>query len=303
MIDERIKRKLESLRKLPTIPTLISKVLEVIDNPKASAATIAAAIERDQSLTARILRVANSPFYGFSRRISTIDLAVVVMGTNTIREIILSLVVQKFFNNSVNKVFNIKAFWEYSLFCGSTARLLARKLGYKLAGEAFVTGLMHDIGILILADNFPGKFKEILKKVNNENLNLPDTERSIIDCDHAEIGAFIAQKWNLPEQLCAAILNHHTPYSKINKEAAGVEIDLDEINQPLTAIVSISEWLAEALNQKKWISDQVPFNYYLGKELFDDIDDEDIYDKESAFNLFKTEVLEEFERAKAISGF
>ncbi len=301
MLDDKIKNKLESLRKLPTIPVVINNVLQLIDNPKASAALIASEIERDQSLTARILRVANSPFYGFARRISTIDLAVVVMGTNTIKEIVLGLVIQKLLKNSTGEFFNIRSFWEYSLFCGSSSRFLARKLGYRLAGEAFVAGLMHDIGILILADNFSSGFKKIFETMKNENISLIDAERSIMNTDHTEIGAFIGQKWNLPEQICAAILNHHTPYYEINKEAPGLDFELDKVSQPLTTIVSLSEWFADILNFKSWNPVSGKDKYYLSAELFDDLSEDEIYAPGSAFNVLKGEILDEYEKAKSIS--
>lgn len=301
MLNEKIKNKLESLRKLPTIPVVINNVLQLIDNPKASAALIASEIERDQSLTARILRVANSPFYGFARRISTIDLAVVVMGTNTIKEIVLGLVIQKFLKNSSSDLFNIKSFWDYSLFCGSTSRLLARKLGYRLAGEAFVAGLMHDIGVLILADNFSSKFKEIFNLIKTQDLSLIEAEQEILETDHTEIGAFIGQKWNLPEQLCAAILNHHTPYMEINKESAGLEIELDSIKQPLTAIVSLSEWFSDLLDVKQWCPAPKKPNYYLSNEIFEDLSKDDLYEPNSAFFVLKEDIMDEYEKAKAIS--
>lgn len=301
MLNEKIKNKLESLRKLPTIPVVINNVLRLTDDPNASAAQIANAIERDQSLTARILRVANSPFYGFARRISTIDLAVVVMGTNTIKEIVLSLVIQKFLKNSSTKIFDIKSFWDYSLFCGSTSRLLARKLGYTIAGEAFVAGLMHDIGILIIADNFTNKFNEIFKLIENKQVGLIQAEEEILDTNHMEIGAFIGQKWNLPEQLCAAILNHHTPYSIINRESAGIEIDLENIHQPLTAIVSMSEWFSDKLNQKKWCPSDITPDYYLSEEIFSDLSEDEMLSEESAFFILKQEILEEYEKAKSLS--
>jgi HD-like signal output (HDOD) protein len=301
MLSDKLKRKLESIRKIPTIPIVINKVLQIIDNPNASAALIASEIERDQALTARILRVANSPFYGFARRISTIDLAVVVMGTNTIKEIVLGLVIQKLLKNSTSDFFNIQAFWEYSLFCGSSSRLLARKLGYRLAGEAFVAGLMHDIGILIIADNFSSKFKIIFQKMKDENISLIDAEKEILDTDHTEIGAFIGQKWNLPEQICAAILNHHTPYQIINEESPGLDFELESISQPLTTIVSLSEWFSDILNLKKWNPVQNTDKYYLSNELFDDLSEDDIYAPDSAFNILKDEIITEYEKAKSIS--
>jgi len=154
MLELTIQRKLESLRQLPTVPFVLSEVLNAVDNVNMSAAALASIIERDQSLAARVLAVANSPFYGFSRKISTIDLAIVVLGLNSIKEIVLSLVIKRFFTNIRRDLFDVNAFWQYSVFCGACSRLLARKLDYRIAGEAFVAGLTHDIGYIILIQYF-----------------------------------------------------------------------------------------------------------------------------------------------------
>ncbi len=174
MLDPKIQKKLDSIVELPTIPTVMSQVLAALDNPKLSANQLASLIERDQTLTAKVLKVANSPFYGFARKISTIDLAVVILGINVLKEIVLSLLIQKFFSRLSKSMFDVKSFWNYSLFCGAAAKLLARKLGYKLAGEAFVAGLMHDLGILIIIENFRKQFGEIRKLQKVKNISLTE---------------------------------------------------------------------------------------------------------------------------------
>ncbi|GAB1372959.1 hypothetical protein MASR1M45_30230 [Candidatus Kapaibacterium sp.] len=302
MLTNRVKTKLESIRDLPTIPIVISEVLAAIDNPKSSAASLAKIIEKDQALTARVLRIANSPFYGYTRQISTIDLAIVIMGFNTLKEIVLSIVIQRFFSKVNTKLFNIRDFWQYGLFCGSTARLLSRKLGYKIAGEAFVAGLMHDIGIIIIAEYFTPKFKEIIKFANENNVSLIDAEQAIMECTHAEIGAWIADKWNLPDKMVTAIRNHHINYAffaKNNDFDAYSESDtlIRDIDQPLTAIVSLAEWFADLLGLSKWMGSLIKPDYYLSTEVFGELNSEDILDPESSLFALKAELMEEFEKA------
>ncbi len=308
MIKPVILRKLESITDLPTIPVYISRILHKIDQDDANATALAKLIETDQSLTARVLRVANSPFYGFSRKISTIDLAVVVLGSNSIKEIVLSLVVQKFFTKINPNLFDAPAFWEYSVFCGSASRLMARKLKYKLAGEAFVAGLMHDIGILIIVEYFPNEFRTIRELIDNLELNLSEAEEKVLGTNHSEVGAWLARKWNLPDKLIFAIRNHHVPFFEIdtiesfsaNKNAYAEE--LDTINQPLTAIVSLSEWFAEILGFKEWLGEKKKSRYYMDGSIFGNISASEILDSESEIALLRQEIVEEFNKASIFAS-
>src|SRR6056297_2003177 len=116
MLNAKIKKKLDSLINLPTVPTVIAEVLEAANNTELSAKSLASIIEKDQALTAKTLRVANSPFYGFSRRIATIDLAIVLLGLNTIKEISLTMALKKFFAKTDKRLFDPSSFWNYSVF-------------------------------------------------------------------------------------------------------------------------------------------------------------------------------------------
>lgn len=304
MLDPSVKRKLETIKELPTLPTVLAQVLNAIEDEEINASKLSAFIEKDQALTARILRVANSPFYGFVKKISTVDLAVVVLGMDTIKEIIISLVLRNFVTNKRVDFFDISSFWKYSVFCGASSRLLARKLNYRLVGEAFVAGLMHDIGILIIVEFFTSYYFDIINEMRRTKCSILDAERKILGATHCEIGDWIARKWNLPEGLNQSILNHHTPYSEIKKSIGqqldSQSIDFVEIEQPLTAIVSISEWFAEALGFKKWDFDSEPLEYYLSTEIFSDITENDLIDNKSAFNLLKNEILEEYNKASIL---
>lgn len=305
MLNPRILRKLESIRDLPTVPIIISQILNAIDNPNSTAGQIANLIEKDQSITARVLRIANSPFYGFARKISTVDLAVVVMGLNGIKEIVMSVFLKKLFKRIKNNIFDIQAFWHYSVYCGAGSRLLARKLGYKLAGEAFVAGLMHDIGILIIAEYFKEQYRDIMLLQIQKGYSITEAEQLILGNTHCEIGAWIAERWNIPDKLVSTIRNHHTHFSRfkevISESEASDAVDFSEIDQPLTAIVSLSEWFAELTNMKLWNTSGVPTELYLSKEVFDDISEHDILSPDSAFAILKQEINEEYEKASLLN--
>lgn len=310
MLSPKIQKKLESLTTLPTIPYVISEVLGAVDNTNISAGKIGRLIEKDQALTAKVLSVANSPFYGFSRKISTIDLAIVVIGLNSIKEIVLSLVIQKFFASAKKDVFDINSFWKYSVFSGSSSRVIARKLGYKLAGEAFVVGLMHDIGILILTQFFPSQFRDIRVLQKTNDISLTEAEKTIIDCTHCDIGAWFCKKWNLPEQLYHAILNHHTSYLEFrmmleelenSKNPVYKNISFAETEQPLTAIVALSEWFAAEMGFKTWAMEKSPSPLFLAAEIIEEIREHDVLSPESAIEVLKQEIMEEYRKAEVFN--
>jgi HD-like signal output (HDOD) protein len=321
MLNPTIRRKLESLNSLPTIPYIITQVLNIVDNTEISANQLASVIEKDQSLAAKVLAVANSPFYGFSRKIATIDLAVVVLGLNTIKEIVLSLAIQKFFANVRKDLFDVNAFWQYSVFCGAAARVLARKIGYRLVGEAFVAGLMHDIGILIIVQYFSQKFKEIKKIKELRGLSFVEAENAVIYSDHSDIGSWIVEKWQLPSKLAEAIRFHHKSFAEVKeiifKRESDDNTDNDsnpnsdrqsssdmpnkDIDQPLALLVAMSEWFANEMGFKAWAKEDKTSELYLANDIINDIKEHDLLSPESAFELLKKEITTEFEKASVLN--
>jgi len=210
--QQRLKKITQSIIGLPTLPTVITEMIGLIDNPKTSAKDVASLISTDQALTAKILKLANSAFYGFPREIATVNHAVVVLGFETVKSLGLSVsVLERFAAGSGDTDFDRQKFWEHSIACGVAARMLAGKLRYRVQGEAFAAGILHDIGKLILSQYFPDEFGEILALVRDEDFYIGKAEERVLDVTHAEIGQWLAEKWNLPDQLVSAIAYHHVP--------------------------------------------------------------------------------------------
>ena len=208
----RIKRITRSIIGLPTLPTVITQMIGLIDNPKTSASEVSQLISTDQALTAKILKLANSAFYGFSREIATVNHAVVVLGFDTVKSLGLSVsVLERFAAGNAQTSFDRQKFWEHSIACGVAARLLADRLRYRVQGEAFAAGILHDIGKLILSQYFTEEFEQILTLTRDEGLHIGKAEKLVLGVTHAEIGLWLAEKWNLPDQLVMAIAYHHKP--------------------------------------------------------------------------------------------
>lgn len=212
--SQRLRQITEKIIGLPTLPTVVTQLISVVGDPASSARQIAQLVSTDQALTAKILKVANSAFYGFSREIATVQLAIVVLGIEMVKNIGLSVaVLKRFSEGKEHPLFDRQRFWAHSIGCGVAARMLALKFkDRRIADEAFVAGVLHDIGKLILIEYFHEEFSEVLEKAESEGLAIVDAEEQVLGVSHADVGAWLAEKWNLPQSLVHAIAYHHRPF-------------------------------------------------------------------------------------------
>ncbi len=208
---EEVQRKVRSISKLTTLPQIATTVLELVENPKTSASKLGEVISSDQVLTARILKLANSAYYGFPRRISTLNLAIVVLGFNALRDLVMSISVIDQFTNTIDPEWEVERFWRHAFIVGMGARQMARQQRQALAGEAFVAGLLHDIGYLVMIQHFPKIFEKTYEFARERNVPLIHAEYTLWGFSHAEIGAWLAEGWNLPEKIVRVIRFHHNP--------------------------------------------------------------------------------------------
>jgi putative nucleotidyltransferase with HDIG domain len=197
---------------LVTLPNVFIRINQLVEDPNSSTADIAKAVSQDPSFTVRLLKVANSPFYGFSSTIDTVSKAVSVIGTSQIRNLALSMSVASTFAGLPNNLVSMENFWRHSLYCALTARILARQ-ARKCDPEAlFTAGLLHDIGELIIFNRLPEQAKDSLLLVLDHVDDFPvyQAERQIIGFDHAQVGGELARQWNLPPLLEECIAYHHS---------------------------------------------------------------------------------------------
>lgn len=206
-----IKEKVQSIAQLPALPAVASKVIQMVDNPRTSTSSLGKLIATDQALTAKVLKIANSPFYGFPKKISTIDFAIIVLGYDALKEIVISTSLVSSLEQTSDSYFDSKAFWDHAIATGIFARRLARDLGYRISGEVFVGGLLHDMGISILNRHFREEYQRIVGIVRETDLTFIEAEESVLGVTHAEVGSWLAERWNLPDQLVEAVALHHAP--------------------------------------------------------------------------------------------
>ncbi|MGB4219125.1 MAG: HDOD domain-containing protein [Bacillota bacterium] len=221
---------------LPPLPAVAAKVLEILKDPDADLTALVSIIEKDQALTAKILRVSNSAYYGLVRRISTVKDAVVTLGFNNMRNQVLALSAYSLMQGPASGyALEAGSLWDHSLCTGLCAEHLADTLGYKsIKDEVFIGGLLHDIGKTILSYYVSARFSNILERVDQLGQTFVEAERAELGFDHAEVGARVALRWNLPESLVSMIGDHHKP-------------DLKSVNAARVCLVHVADAIASML--------------------------------------------------------
>lgn len=213
---------------LVTLPDVYMRINQLVENPDSTIADIAKAVSQDPAFTVRLLRVANSPFYGFTSAIDTAAKAVSIIGTSQIRNLALSTAVASSFSGLSNKLVSMDNFWRHSLYCGLAARKLAKLAGNCDAEAVFTAGLLHDIGELVIFNRMPEQAKDALLLVldSADELAIHQAEQEVMGLDHAQVGAELARQWKLPPLLEECIAFHHDINSalKYPRETAIVHI-------------------------------------------------------------------------------
>jgi len=201
------------LEDLPTLPSVVTQVLNATMDEHTSAADIAKLVSTDQALTAKVLRVANSAFYGLKQEVTALPHAIVVLGLKTLKCILLSVSVFDMFEKYKHEEGLPKdRFWEHSLGVAVAARIIAQRLDYEPPDEAFVAGILHDVGKIVLDVFGKGVYADVLKKVKEDGGFIRDVEEISLGFDHAFVGEWVAKRWGLPDVLCEAIAYHHKAY-------------------------------------------------------------------------------------------
>lgn len=266
MDDKRneLKKIIMDTKTLPTLPGVVNKLNSLSENDKASVQEMARIVSSDQVLSARILRLANSPSYGFYR-VSTISNAMILLGVNVVKSLALSSSIFEIMEK------NSLGLWEHSLGVGVAANLIARKLHLPECEEIATAALLHDIGKVIVSLKCSDAELEIRRTIREQGIFMREAERLVIDTDHAEVGGWLAKSWFLPDKLSEPIAFHH-------------DVALSENHRIKTAVVHIADVLIKAsgfgdsgdcyvpqIQQAAW--DVLKLNDLFLAEIVDDLED------------------------------
>ena len=202
---------INQIESFPALPLTVNRVMAVAGNPESSARDMMQAIIADQAMCSTVLKIANSAFFGLPRQVASIDKAVVVLGFDEIRNIVLAKAVFSSFQKlSKNNKEGITLFWEHSFTCALAAKIMAEHLGFS-ASEFFIAGLLHDIGKLALLISFPFDYQLLAEPLEANTLRTTGREFELYQTSHDKVGMLLLRRWMLPEQLLMATGFHHQP--------------------------------------------------------------------------------------------
>jgi len=206
----RLNAMVEQIDQLPALPEIITDLLQNINREDLDISVLARKIAHDQTLTAKVLRYANSSYYGAKGKVSTIQQAITLLGMSTVRQLITAAALAVTFPDNQCKGFDFKAFWRHSMATAVCARIMARHLHLN-QDFAFTAGLLHDIGRLVLVTRFPKEYEQAMAWRIEQDAYTLDAERSVLGVDHIEAGHALAMHWHFPDIIDHAILGHHEP--------------------------------------------------------------------------------------------
>lgn len=252
-----LERVLDRVQDLPAIPEVVSEVLALTDDPTTDMDAVSHVIERDPGLAARILRVSNSPYFGLKQHVGTLKLAIVILGTREIRNIVLGVSVFDTLRDPMTDRLLKGHFWDISFRVGAMAKRVGKDLRLGCQGEDFIAGLLHGIGKMVLCRNLSSEYAALLEAADSDGALL-EAEARHFGFNHADAGAALARKWNLPESLCDALWlrvpNDGVPLAKARdpRLAAAVRIAYYTAHEPgampdfavSTAIAQSEAWAA-----------------------------------------------------------
>lgn len=244
----RYNKAIESIDNLPPFPAIVTRLIKVVNSPDSSADDAASLIEKDPALTSKMIRLANSAFYGIPRSISSVSSAVVILGFNTIRSLVLSASVMKIFSGSQKQAIDKDRFWKHSIVCAMASKIIVRHfINVRMMDpeSAFCSGILHDIGKLIFNEFMSEEYAEVRKYSEANGVSSLEAESKILGINHSEIGRIVSDKWSLPLDLEYSLVHHHNPAASENL------IDL-------VSVIHYADLLAHEMGATIWDNEPKP---------------------------------------------
>ncbi len=259
-----LKKIIMDTKTLPTLPGVVNKLNSLTENDKASVQEMARIVSSDQVLSARILRLANSPSYGFYR-VSTISNAMILLGVNVVKSLALSSSIFEIMEK------NSLGLWEHSLGVGVAANLIARKLSLPECEEISTAALLHDIGKVIISLKCSEAEQLIRGAIQDHGMYMRDAEREIIDTDHAEVGGWLAKSWFLPDKLSEPITFHHDVAQSGNHRIKTAVVHIADALIKASGFGDSGDCYVPQIQQIAW--DVLKFDERLMAEIIDELED------------------------------
>ncbi|MCB2181402.1 MAG: HDOD domain-containing protein [Desulfobulbaceae bacterium] len=219
----RFRKALREVKNLPTLPGIISKLTKMAEDPDTTTEQMGKVISKDHILAAKLLKLVNSAFYGFPQKISSLNSALILLGFNVVKSLIISSSIFELMESQDMEL------WEHSLGCAVVCSVLAKRLEVSDPEEVSTAGLIHDIGKVAIKMELKSEFDSISKIVQDKQISRLEAERELLGLDHAEVGGWLAKSWNLPAKLVEPIACHHSPKDAKDEDMATAIIHFSDI--------------------------------------------------------------------------
>ncbi len=263
---QKFKAALREAKNLPTLPGIVNKLTKMADDPETTTEQMGKVISKDHILAAKLLKLVNSAFYGFPQRISSLSSAIILLGFNVVKSLIISASIFEVMEDQDVEL------WEHSLGCAVVCSVIAKRLGVSEPEEVSTAGLIHDIGKVAIKMELAAEYKQINKLMLKNSISMQQAELAILGLDHAEAGGWLTKNWNLPNKLIEPVSCHHDP-----REAKDEQLN--------SAIIHFSDLLIRGMGYGHAGDDKVPMLSKRAWQLLDlspeDLDEiiDDVEDK------------------------
>ncbi len=238
-------KKLERIRDLPTLPEIAMKVNRMLQEEEITIERLCETIEKDQAIVSRLLKLVNSAFFGLRSRVNTLSEAIAMLGFNSVRNVVVSVSVIEAFAGKTGD-FDVKGYWKHSIATALTAKKLSELIHIGNPETCFLSGLLHDIGKIVLYQHFKEQFQDIMGLMSQQNISFMAAEKEADVLNHARIGGYLAERWQLPRALIDTIKFHH--------QCSNASSDQDMLMVVHTADILSNAFLAE-IKDRKYISE------------------------------------------------
>jgi putative nucleotidyltransferase with HDIG domain len=197
---------------LPSLPEVVIQLNELLKDNSSALDIVTGIIEKDAGLSTKVLRLANSSYYGLSSQVDSVSRAIIVLGFNTVCNVTMSVGVSALFKQQKKGVdIDMSGLWIHTLGCAVSSKVIMKKKNEMESEKAFVCGILHDIGKVVIAHAVPEEQRKILSLMTNSGKTLIQAETEVLGADHAEIGYTVAKKWRFPDYILEVIRHHHLP--------------------------------------------------------------------------------------------
>jgi HD-like signal output (HDOD) protein len=267
MIRHKILNTLRDIRNLPTLPNVVMEILRLCDDPNSNTREIAALIENDPVLTTKVLKLVNSSYFGLSKELYSVNQALVLIGYNQMKNLILSTsMLQMFKKDTQVGSFSRRELWKHSIGVGIATRFLSKRYRVENPEQAFVAGLIHDVGKVIIDWFFHEHFVKIIDLVEQESCWIREAEQRVMKVTHEDIGSYLTTRWHLPDLFRETIAYHHEPSrAREHQSLAAIVQVADNIIRQLKVgyggdptIPSLNGSLEEILSVEETVDDLLP---------------------------------------------